>query len=225
MRNLFSVILSKIGGLFKYLSNKVYKSPLKKQKGLFVKQIGSSTKKLSFLTENSIVFDVGGYEGQWASDIYGMYSCNILIFEPVLDFAAKIKDRFEKNQKIKVNQFGLGDKTETTLINVSADGSSSIKNVSDQKIDIKLVDIMEFIKQNNIQKIDLIKVNIEGGEYALLNRLIDSGYINNIDSILVQFHNFFPEARSEMQKIQSKLKQSHIPVYQYEFIWELWRKK
>jgi len=225
MRNLLSQGLSKIGGLFKYLSNKVYVSPFKKQKGFFVKQVGDSTKQLSFLNENSLVFDVGGYVGQWASDIYGMYNCHIYIFEPVQYFVENIKKRFERNKKININSFGLGGKNETISINVSADGSSTIKKVSNNKTDVKIVDIIEFIKQNNIQKIDLIKINIEGGEYELLNRLIDSGFIHNIDNILVQFHNFFPEAKNEMNEIKDILSYSHKPIYQYEFIWELWSKK
>ncbi|MFZ2621009.1 MAG: FkbM family methyltransferase [Minisyncoccia bacterium] len=223
MRNSLSKILSKIGSLFNYVSNKVYISPFGDQKTLFRKDIGDSTNKLSFLDENSVVFDVGGYEGQWASNIYGKYNSNIHIFEPVPNFSVEIQHRFEKNKKIKVNKFGLSDKTETKKISVGGDGSSTIKKISEEKIDIKLVDVIEYIKQNNIRKIDLIKINIEGGEYALLNRLIDYGYMKNINYVLVQFHNFFPEAKKEMQEIKDKLKNSHNPVYQYEFIWELWK--
>lgn len=222
MRNFISLLLSKFGGLFKYLSNKIRVSPYKDQKSLFRKQIGYSTNKLSFLKEDSIIFDIGGYEGQWASDIYGMYSSNIHIFEPVPSFAENIQKRFQYNKKIKANSFGLSDKTQNSMISVNKDGSSIIKNVGTQ-VEVKLVDIIEYIKQNNINKIDLMKINIEGGEYALLNRLIDTGYINNIGSILVQFHNFFPEAHKEMLVIQNRLRSSHKPIYQYEFVWELWR--
>jgi FkbM family methyltransferase len=225
MRKLLSTTLSKTGGLLKYLSRKISISSNNNAKGLFLSEIGSSTDKLSFLDEGSVVFDVGGYEGQWASDIYGMYNCNIHIFEPVPHFATKIKERFKKNQKIIVNSFGLSDKTHSASINLSADGSSTVRRIGDQVVNIELVDIVDYITRNNISKIDLVKINIEGGEYSLLKRLINTGYTKIIDSILVQFHNFFPEATSEMTEIKNQLKNSYRPIYQFEFIWELWRKK
>jgi hypothetical protein len=35
------------------------------------------------LDENSIVFDLGAYKGEWSSQIYAMYSPKIYLFEPV----------------------------------------------------------------------------------------------------------------------------------------------
>lgn len=221
MRNILSISLSKIGSLFKYLSNKVYVSPFKHQKGLFREKIGSSTDQLSFLNEDSLVFDVGGYEGQWASDIYGMYNCNIHIFEPVPLFVKNIQKRFNQNKKIKVNNFGLSSKNADTLIYMNKDGSSTIKKDGVQT-SIKLIDISDYVSQYSITKIDLLKINIEGGEYELLQRLIESGYIKNIGAILVQFHNFFPQARARMTDLRTQLSTTHSPVYQFEFIWELW---
>ena len=124
-----------------------------------------------------------------------------------------------------MNAFGLSDKTQTAEITLSDDGSSTVNKNSDKKTQVSLVDIIEFVDQNKISKIDLIKINIEGGEYALLDRLIDSGYIKNIDCVLVQFHNFFPEAKTEMEKIRNSLAKTHAPVYQYEFVWEFWKIK
>jgi FkbM family methyltransferase len=203
----------------------VYLSPFNKQNNAFKKRIGSSTNFECDLNENSVVFDVGGYEGNWTSDVYSMYNCKIYIFEPVPDFADKIKKRFARNKNIFVNGFGLSDKTQTAEIALSSDSSSTINKNSEKKAQISLVDVMEFINQNKIPKIDLIKINIEGGEYALLNRLIDSDYIKNIDNILVQFHDFFPGAKAEMEKIRNSLAATHEPVYQYEFVWEFWKRK
>ena len=33
-------------------------------------------------------------------------------------------------------------------------------------------------------------MNIEGSEYRLLNDIINTGYINNVKHLQVQFHNF-----------------------------------
>ena len=36
-----------------------------------------------YLNKNSLVLDLGGYKGQWASDIYAQYNCRKLVFETV----------------------------------------------------------------------------------------------------------------------------------------------
>ena len=46
------------------------------------------------LSENSIVFDVGGYAGSWAEQIYDKYNCTVYVFEPVKHFYNIIKDLF-----------------------------------------------------------------------------------------------------------------------------------
>src|SRR6478609_5702767 len=50
-----------------------------------------------FLNDKSIVFDLGGYEGQWTSDIYSRYNCHVYVFEPVREFYEIIKNRFKNN--------------------------------------------------------------------------------------------------------------------------------
>jgi hypothetical protein len=70
-----------------------------------------------------------------------------------------------------------------------------------------------------------MKINIEGGEYDLLNKIIDSGLIKNISIIHVQFHHFIPNAEIELKKIYTKLSLTHKPLYRYHFVWETWELK
>jgi len=66
------------------------------------------------LDEKAVVLDLGGYDGQWASDIYGRYGCNVYVFKPVQAYAEKIKSRFARNIKIKVLPYALGGKKPQT---------------------------------------------------------------------------------------------------------------
>lgn len=176
------------------------------------------------LTEKSLVFDVGGYEGQWAGDIFSKYHCTIHIFEPVEEFADKIERRFSDNNKVFLHRFGLAGETKKAQLSISADGSSVFRQGNNiQKI--SLIKAIDFIKENDIHTIDLMKINIEGGEYELLEHLIDTKFIHNIINIQVQFHDFVPGASERMIKIQEALQKTHYLSYQYEFVWENWRKK
>ena len=42
------------------------------------------------LVEESIVLDLGGYQGQFASDLFSRYRCRIFVFEPVRKFSEQI---------------------------------------------------------------------------------------------------------------------------------------
>lgn len=222
MRKFLAEILNKIGTIFNYLSRKAYLPIQKKRVMAWFKIDGDKTLRLNYdLNENSIVFDVGGYKGQWSSDIYSMYDCRIFIFEPVKEFAENIKRRFQKNKKIKVFPFGLSSRTIKTKMLLSKDGSSAMLNGQDNEL-VDLIKASDFIQNNNIENIDLIKINIEGGEYDLLENLIEAKLIKRIKKIQIQFHDFVPNAEVRMKKIQKQLEKTHHLTYQYEFVWENW---
>jgi len=175
------------------------------------------------LDENSVVFDLGGYSGDWSNVIYNRYQCNIFIFEPASLFHNKIKKRFENKEKIHIFNFGLSNSTCESKIFLNRDGSSvyKIKNSSSYEI-IKLKDIIETIKDLNIKSIDLLKINIEGSEYAVLPRLINSNYVKICRNIQIQFHKFIENADNLRIKIQEDLSKTHHLTYNYPWIHENW---
>ncbi|TDH26434.1 FkbM family methyltransferase [Segetibacter sp. 3557_3] len=184
-------------------------------------------KRSSFegITEQSIVFDLGGYEGQWSSDVYARYNCSLFIFEPVMDYYNLIKGRFAQNDKMQVFQFGLASKTYEASISIDQFASSihneSLSAKPTETIQMKAFDA--FVRQHNIGVIDLMKINIEGGEYDLLEQLIADGHIQRVKQLLIQFHNFVPDAKTKMEKIKAGLAKTHNPMYMYEFVWEHWK--
>jgi len=186
-------------------------------------QKGDKTLRLNYpnLNEKSIVFDVGGYEGQWTSDIYSKYNCNIFIFEPVNKFSENIKKRFAKNKKIRVYELGLSNVTKIATIS-NEDDASSLHNGGNESIQLK--SICEFMKENKINKIDLLKLNVEGEEYNILNNLISTGFIKKVEQIQVQFHKNIKNYREEYFKIKDKLNKTHKLNWRFPFVWEDWKK-
>jgi FkbM family methyltransferase len=202
--------------------------PTEQQKAMsqWFKIKGDDSLRLDYkLDENSLVMDVGGYQGEWAQSIHDMYKCHIMIFEPVTSFAQNINRRFQNNDRLVCHDFGLGCSTRNETININDDGSSIFicKDKAEQTILIR--DVVDFIDENKLIKIDLIKINIEGGEYELLNCLLDNGYIDRFTDIQVQFHDFVDNAKNRMKDIQERLSLTHSRTYHYTFVWENWRKK
>jgi FkbM family methyltransferase len=176
------------------------------------------------LDERSLVLDVGGYEGRWSSDLYERYRCRIVVFEPVARFAREIEARFRGNAAVSVCAFGLGATTRGETIYVHGAGSSTHRRRSSPET-IRIVDVVEWLDAERVENIALMKVNIEGGEYELLERLLDAGRIGSVKNLQVQFHDFTLDASRRMESIQLRLQATHRPTYQYRFIWENWQRK
>jgi len=187
---------------------------------------GDETLRLEYdLDSKSIVFDVGGYKGEFATEISARYNATIYIFEPVKDFYNIIKSKFAKNDKIKSYHFGLAGKDQQLKMSLS-ENSSSVFLAGENSETIQLKSIVDFIKEHNITQVDLIKINIEGGEYELLESLIENNCIQYFKNIQVQFHDFLIDnAKARMTAIQENLSKTHELTYQYEFVWENWKRK
>ena len=184
---------------------------------------GDETLRLAYpLTENSLVIDVGGYEGAWAAQIVQRYGCSILIFEPVHAFAQQIRDRFIDTPKVHLYELALGGEEGYAEIHIAKDGSSVYTGKGGTE-PIHIVDASQFLQDLDVSRIDLMKINIEGGEYELLPNLIGSKYIQLIRDLQIQFHNFVPRAVERAENIRHSLRQTHDLTWQYPFVWENWR--
>ncbi|MDG1038204.1 MAG: FkbM family methyltransferase [Polaribacter sp.] len=187
---------------------------------------GDKTLRLNYdLSQSSIVFDVGGYKGNFAQEIYKRYFYEIFIFEPVKSFYKIIDNKFKNIPKVTAYPFGLANNDKELFISNSEDASSVFID-SDGSEKIKLKSILTFINDNKITHVDLIKINIEGGEYEVLESLLSSGMIPIFKNLQIQFHDFIIDnANERMENIQAQLAKTHKITYQYKFVWENWEIK
>ncbi len=232
LRRKISNLVRRSGNILLQIASRIFDAPLllQPQPSLQERRVipwfaaqGDKTLRLDYdLDENAMVFDLGGYEGQWSSDIFNRYGCWVHVFEPVEEFAKNIAWRFAKNRKVIVHAFGLADESRMSKIGLDKN-SSSIFRPGTTSVSAQLVRAADFMRAYNIPTIDLMKINIEGGEYDLLEHLIESEYIRHIKNIQVQFHDFVPNAQERMWSIQEALARTHYLTYQYLFVWENWR--
>ena len=227
-------LLIKIGNWLISFSLKIYapqKSLFEKNKAEWYRIKGDENLRVQYdLSPDSIVFDVGGFLGLWCVEISARYSPIIFVFEPVKEFYDILQNRFSANKNIKVFPYGLAAKNSNETIAVMSESSSSYRektklHENSEKQIVEFKDIVAFLNENNISHIDLIKINIEGGEYELLERLINIGFINNIENIQVQFHDFVENAESRMTALKKKLNETHELTYEYTYVWENWKRR
>lgn len=220
--------LTLVGGFFLTLAKRIVSprvTPFQLELERWARAGGDRTLRLHYdLNKNSCVFDIGGYKGQWASDIFAMYGCRIHVFEPVPEFVKFMEQRFSRNKKIVVHNYGLSNITRKRLITLNDDSSSAFKE-GDRKIHAVFVDIFAFLRKNHVLNVDLMKINVEGCEYDILDRLIDTGLVSCVGNIQVQFHNFVPNSGERMRQIQARLIETHEPTYQFLYVWENWKRR
>jgi hypothetical protein len=86
----------------------------------------------------------------------------------------------------------------------------------------ELRSIVEVVAELGIDKIDLLKVNIEGGEFDLLPEIVRSGLVRKIRYIQIQFHNFDADAPAARSRIRHDLSATHRQMWNFDFVWESW---
>ena len=189
---------------------------------------GDATFRLNYpLTSDSVILDVGGYHGDWTQAMLNRYHCRSYVFEPVPDFAGGIKKRFEEHPEVTIFEAGLGAETGKRQMEIEQDASSAYREVGNHlTIDIHYVGICDFLEilSSAGQKthIDVIKINIEGGEYELLEKICAAGVASCFQSIQVQFHNI-PQIHAEerMKRIWKELAKTHRLTWNFRpYVWE-----
>lgn len=177
------------------------------------------------LEENPVIFDVGGFLGDWTEEALKYHpTATVFVFEPVSSYFNIIKSRYAENPNVKVFNFGLSDKTKSIDISVGGDSSSTHRSVGGFE-KIKLKNISDFIKEESIENIDLIKINIEGEEYPLLEFMISSNDLTKFNNFLIQFHTFVDNYDNRRRVIQYDLSKSYSQIFNFEMIFEGWTKK
>lgn len=176
------------------------------------------------LNSESVVFDVGGYIGNWSNDIYEKYECYIYIFEPVQEYYRITKNRFRRVKKIRVLNCGLAARTTYVMLHLAKDATSAYGQ-STKLEKVRLANIKDILHRYKIKMVDLVKLNIEGGEYDLLEYLIEADMIKKFKNIQVQFHRSVNDFEERRNKIQKALRKTHKLTYQYSFVWENWLRK
>jgi FkbM family methyltransferase len=190
---------------------------------------GDETLRLDYpeLSEESIVFDLGGYKGDFAYAINEKYGCTVYVFEPHPKYFDACIKRFFSNDKVVPFNYGLSEKDGKFLLSDSVDGSSFLNpNHQDKNtIECEVKEIFSVLRELEISNINLMKINIEGGEYPLLLHMISEDKLSLVDNYQIQFHNFIENADSLRSKIIKGFLKTHVQTWCYTFVWENWKRK
>lgn len=176
------------------------------------------------LPADPVVFDMGGFEGNWAVEVAEAHGGTFHIFEPHPRFAQALQERFAGQPQMHVYPFALGQKAGRLDLSDTGDASSAIVQ-GERAVSGQIEAVEDFFAQHDIPTIDLMKVNIEGGEYDLLPALIGSGLMARIGLLQVQFHLYAQSDIDQREALRADLAKTHLCDWAYPFVWEQWSRK
>ena len=183
------------------------------------------------LAPGAIALDVGAFHGRWAARVHEKYQARIYAFEPDPLSIELLHQRFADTPEIQCLPYGLGGADArleliqrgmgSTLYAHGGQGERSGAG-ADHPVAVEVRDIVGVLDELGHADIDIIKLNIEGAEYEVLERLMAADRLNQIRVYTIQFHEWHPGAHRRRRRIQRALARTHTKVWDYPFVWEQW---
>jgi FkbM family methyltransferase len=188
---------------------------------------GDFTKILDYpIDSSSQVIELGGYIGEWTGKIVSKFNPKLLIIEPISEFVEILQNKFQDNPNVIIDNSAISTSNKIIELHVLDSRTSESIEVSDNKVQVKAYTIEHFVEKYNINKIDLIQVNIECEEYPLLLKWISTDFLKNVRFIQIQFHTFCDDYEKKYSIISEGLKNLGFEIrYRYDFVWESWENK
>ena len=154
-----------------------------------------------------IFIDIGSCIGLFIDEIFKKYDnteiSEIHCFEPHKANFNFLTKKYKDNKKIIINNFAISNKkgefkfymkNYNSKFDFAGNAGSSLKknksNIDKKNFEIvKVIRISDYINENNLNKIDLMKIDAEGSEYDIIFDIYESSLLDKIYKIYFEDHS------------------------------------
>jgi FkbM family methyltransferase len=158
--------------------------------------------------ENDVVVDIGFNYGLFSMISLKNNPSKIIAFEPNPKLVSNYQ-KFFNNEKIELYQKAVSNRTGIIIFNENNDPGMStlLSDINTHNInatyEVELINFYQFLQENNINQIDYLKVDCEGGEYDIFDSIPNEYLTNQVKKIALEFHHKFEDEK--VQKLYNKI--------------------
>ncbi len=171
--------------------------------------------------EGDIVVDIGANLGMFSAYALKHKASKVFSVEPSPETFSHLRDNLKNFKNVHLTNKAIAAKkgkvglsvppvsNGSSIFSLYPEGSPSTFSNSlegNQLIEIDCVDINSFIKDNNIKKINFLKIDCEGGEFDIFKNISKDFLRDNVDKIVCEVHAFGDFSQRDYEEIiKSKL--------------------
>lgn len=172
------------------------------------------------------VLDLGANNGIFIEKMLRNGVKKIYGFEPSPNALSNLTHRYGSNEKVKIVNKAVSDVTGKLTFHYHPDNSTIsafdkshiTQHLPENEIiaiEVDTIRLDEYCESENINNIDLVKIDIEGAEYSILHSL-DNKFFDKVDNLLIEIHeNRNNEVRNLIAYLRSLgLKIEHFAIGQ-----------
>lgn len=173
------------------------------------------------LSPGDIVIDAGGYQGDFAHEMNLRYKARVYCLEPIKEFYENCCQRFKDRPDVTVHPLALHDHNGAVTLGIS-NNSSGVRSSGTERQACQGVTLQSFMLKHGIDRVALLKLNIESSEFDVLEDAILCRMLPRIDRLQVQWHAI-PDFDSRYHKLHDELLNTHEHTWgENPLLWESW---
>lgn len=172
-----------------------------------------------FVDENSVIYSFGiGEDISFDNTIIKNHNCSVFGFDPTPKSINWVKNQ-KVSDKFHFYEFGISDKNEAIEFYLPKNpehvsGSIIIQKNIDvtKKINVEMKSLRHIMNELGHQHIDVLKMDIEGSEYDVIENILESKI--SITQILIEFHDrFFENGNRKSKEIVKKMDRNGYKIF------------
>ena len=170
------------------------------------------------LDSTSVVYSVGlGFDISFDLELIETYGLTVLGFDPTPKSIEYIQST-ELPTQFKLFDYGMSGKDGVMTFNPPIDSThvsfttTDRPETSNQSIEVEMKTLSTIMKENQHREIDILKMDIEGSEYGVIDEICKKNIL--VKQILIEFHHHFSSIPvSRTKKAISKLNENGWKVF------------
>lgn len=162
----------------------------------------------------NVVIDIGANVGLFTKYMLYKNAKKVLCYEPNKSAFNCLSKNYQNNNSVFLNNLAVSTNNDKLRLYLDVNNtlvSSAKRNTSDF-YDVDSITLKQILTQNNLEKVDLIKIDIEGMEYELIGHMEDDVF-DKVNSFIIEYHDVESMDKSTgVKTLSEKLKEKGYSV-------------